>query len=225
MRDEKIRIFNVLWSSHNGGPSPDGNIRTELFLSGCSRAANGEPCEECFNPDLWNKDVYVAYESPEDIFKKIKRYAPNKYITIVGGEPLDQLEGLSKLCELLKRDEFHITVFTSFTLPEIQEKFRDKDAYLDRLFSNIDILIDGKYDKNEHIPTKDSITAFSTSVGSGNQVIWDFNRWNNFSQETLTGYYARDIMDIYVRKDNRLIYIYKDNASELSKLFTRPGGD
>lgn len=222
MRDEKIRIFNVLWSSRNGGPSPDDNIRTELFLSGCSRAANGEPCEGCFNPDLWDKDIYVAHESPENVFQKIKKYAPNKYITIVGGEPLDQLEGLSKLCELLKHNGFHIIVFTSFTLTEVQENFKDKIAYLDKLFSNIDILIDGKYDKNEHIPTEDSITAFSTSVGSGNQVVWDFNGWNNSEQKTLTGYYAHDIVDIYVRKDNNLIYIYKDNARELS---TQPGGD
>ena len=114
-----MRIFNVKWTSRTAGPSPDDNRRTEIFLAGCKKAAKGHPCQGCFNQELWNKEHYVADASPEQVVNRIQKYAPNKYITFVGGEPLDQLDELIEVCRLLKRAGYHIIVITHYELHKL----------------------------------------------------------------------------------------------------------
>lgn len=215
MVDKSLRIYNVLWSSRNGGPSPDGDIRTELFLSGCSRAEHGHPCEGCFNVDLWDKNNFIAKEEPEEILEKIKKFAPNKFITIVGGEPMDQGIGLSYLCRLLKMNGFHVLLFTSVPGKTLYTFYRKKFPSIVRLLHNVDVIIDGEYKKEEHLLDPDINTAFNNSVGSGNQIIWDFHGWNKSGHKKLQGYYARDLADIYVHNNHELTYLYKDNAESV----------
>lgn len=205
----KLRIFNVLWSSKNGGPSPDDDIRTEIFLSGCNKAISGEPCKGCFNYELWDPDRYVAEVTPLEAFEKIERFSPNKYITFVGGEPLDQVGPLAELCKLLKAKDYHIIVFTHFKLDTFQGISEREE-----LLKYIDILIDGEYDIKEHLPNKDIDTAFNNSIGSGNQVVWDIHTWNNSQHAICAGFYARDIVDMHIKDNNELIFIYKDDAKQ-----------
>ena len=108
----KIKIFDIKWSTKTAGPSPYNNERTELFFFGCKKALEGNPCIGCFNPDLWDCSKAIYDYTPEEIAFKIKEYAPNKYITIGGGEPTDQIDGLIELTRLLKAMDFNIMVYT-----------------------------------------------------------------------------------------------------------------
>ena len=141
---QPLKIFNVKWTSKSAGPSLDRNSRTEIFLAGCKKAREGNPCKGCFNQELWSKDVYYGLEMPQEAFKKIKRFAPNKYITFVGGEPLDQVGPLADLCELLHNDGYHILVISHYTVAAILTKTASSPA-MEKLVNNIDVLIDGEY--------------------------------------------------------------------------------
>lgn len=205
---DKLRIYNVLWSSVNGGPSPDRNIRTELFLSGCKIASQGYPCDDCFNPDLWDANNYVAEEKPEKVLKTIQKFAPNKFITIVGGEPLDQFEPLSKLCKLLKENGYHIILFTHYLLINMVQS---KSSEMYTLLNNVHVIIDGKYHKSKHLPQEDIDTPLNNSVGSGNQIVWSIEP----DAGTAKGFLASSLLDIYVTQKYKLLYLYKDDAKKL----------
>ena len=203
---EKIKIYNVLWTSTSGGPSPLGNKRTEIFLSGCKMAHTGHPCKDCFNPGLWDASEFVAECTPEEAFENITKFAPNKYITFVGGEPLDQIEPLSKLCAYLKADGYHIIVFTHYTMLNVLSMEHGKS-----LINNIHILIDGKYDENQRIYRDKFGDGLTDAIGSANQVVWDCDA------EEITGITAGELAGIYVCPDFSLRYITKDDTvKELS---------
>lgn len=83
-----INIFNVRWSVDTAGPSPLNNVRTEIFLEGCKKAIEGNPCKGCFNSSTW----IHGRSTPQDPVKVASHIANNcnGYVTIGGGEPTDR---------------------------------------------------------------------------------------------------------------------------------------
>lgn len=169
-----LYLYKVSWTSVTAGASPDGNNRTELFLWGCSRGANGRPCKGCFNPLLWKVSDDAIGMNPLEVAEQINKMAPNKFVTIVGGEPLDQLDGLTELCDELKKRGFHIILFTSFKLKDLIKKKR-----IIKLIKRIDLLVDGMYDSSQRIYDESLADGLHDAIGSANQIIWDLNGWNN----------------------------------------------
>jgi len=209
--DKNIKLFGVKWSTDEGGPSPDDNMRTELYFMGCERAAAGNSCDGCYNSDLWENRPGATVRKPADMAAHIAKYAPNKFITIVGGEPTDQLEGLTELCKLLKADGFHIIVFTWKTLKYLTitcggQRYRE-------LLENIDILVDGEYKADQRIYVEDMGDGFLGTIGSANQTIWDLKEWrdDNFSK-VINGHPAGDLAGFYVLQNGDLRYITKYNV-------------
>ena len=119
--DEGIKIFDIRWNTITAGPSPYNNERTELFLLGCKKAAQGNPCKGCFNSSLWDSSKAEFSWDPLEVAKKINELAPNKYISIGGGEPTDQLYYLITLCKELKEYGFHILLYTYQDFKKIKE--------------------------------------------------------------------------------------------------------
>lgn len=194
-----MRIFDINWITQTAGPSPDNNKRIELFLKGCSRAEQGNPCPGCFNPDLWDSSAEKEH-TPESVAGQIARHAPNKYITIGGGEPTDQLGELIKLCRELKKRDFHIMVIT---YKELLEHLQE----LNPLLEYIDILVDGPYTPKEHIYVPDMIDGFYGTIGSGNQIVWDVNRNK--------GYESRKLAGLILERSNKLTYMVKENSKSI----------
>lgn len=204
-----MRIYDVKWKSHSAGPSPKNNERIEVFLAGCKIASNGHPCKNCFNPGLWNPEHVMVEDTAKNIAENIYTHAYHKYITFVGGEPLDQIDELAEVCKLLKEYGFHILVFTHYEMEEVVLMKHGMS-----LLNNIDILIDGKYDESERIFDDVNFRdGFRNSVGSGNQVIWDLN--NHVGDTIGYGMPARDLVGLYLTKNDELKFITKDsNSSE-----------
>lgn len=200
-----IRLFDVKWSTTSAGPSPDHNRRTELFFMGCKIAAAGKPCEGCFNPALWHVAPDVTVRLPQDVAKQVQRFSPNKFITIVGGEPTDQLEGLTSLCKLLKEDGFHILLFTHHTLSymSIRPQFHPLLYY-------IDVLIDGKYIRDKHIYNKDAGDGLHDAIGSANQTIWDLKAYRDTDAKFVQGFRAGDLAGVYILPNHEILYITND---------------
>ena len=209
---EKLRIYNVKWTSHSAGPSTDGNKRTEIFLAGCKRAEEGNPCKGCFNPSLWKSDSYFGLSSPEEALRNIKKNAHNRYITFVGGEPLDQLNPLSELCRLLKEAGYHIIVITHYTLSEQKDMMNEdnKDSWC-KLWNNIDIMIDGEYREEERIwDSEKAGDGLHDVIGSGNQVIWDFKGWRDTDFKDMYGCPAGNLEGLYMNNNDDFVYILKN---------------
>lgn len=201
-----LRIFDTKWSTTIAGPSPEGNQRTELFLKGCQKALQGSPCPGCFNQPLWD-DWAEKFHRPEDVAEQIARFAPKKYVTIGGGEPTDQFEGLIELCWHLKKKDFHILVYTH---KELETALLGPQVpYFEALLESIDILVDGPYEPSQRVYNEAAEDGFLNSIGSGNQVVWDVNRKR--------GYAMRDIIHMHLRPDRQLVFVLKQDA--LPKFF------
>lgn len=205
-----MKIYDVKWTSQNAGPSSDNNKRTEVFLFGCSKASNGNPCRECFNPMIWKVPNKVKEYSVHEVIETIARFAPNKYITFVGGEPLDQLEDLVEVCRGLKDKGFHIIVFTHYTMINL---LNSSTSILNQeLLKAIDILIDGEYVKGKHIYNDNAGDGFHDAIGSSNQFIWDCNYTNINQFSFIQGLPASSLVGIYVSPNFELKYITKEDC-------------
>lgn len=190
-----LRLFDVLWKTKNAGPSPDDNRRTELYFGGCKRAMSGNPCPGCFNPLLWNGDV-CRPRTPESVVRSLDANFIPKYITIVGGEPTDQLDGLKELSRLLKEHGYHIMLFTWRGVEWVKQNLNDKEI------SNFDIIVTDPYVESERIYNVNRDDGIHNVVGSGNQRIWLPN------EDKI--YYARDVRMMILNKENNLkVVLYK----------------
>ncbi len=221
-----IKLFSVTWATDTAGPSPDNNMRTELFLKGCKKAIDGNACKGCFNKDLWNGEAEFTY-TPEQMATQIIKMAPNKYITIGGGEPTDQIDDLVELTFLLKKAQFHIMVYTWRDLESILKAYHERpyeipnesfEEKMIRLLSHIDILVDGSYDENERLYNGKQGDGFLSSVGSGNQIIWDTRMHRTpympeYNQ--IEGYKMRDLAGLYINPDKTLTYITKEKKEPI----------
>ena len=107
-------------------------------------------CEGCHNPETWNFNCGKE-DSKENILNKIltllNKNNIHRNLSILGGEPLCD-ENIDFTMEILKQvkqkyPSIKTFVWTGYTYEELCK------LYKDIIFDNIDVLIDGKYDKNQ----------------------------------------------------------------------------
>lgn len=107
-------------------------------------------CEGCHNPETWNFNCGKE-DSKENILNKIltllNKNSIHRNLSILGGEPLCD-ENIDFTMEILKQvkqkyPSIKTFVWTGYTYEELCK------LYKDIIFDNIDVLIDGKYDKNQ----------------------------------------------------------------------------
>ena len=80
-----LSIFDIKLEATTAGPSPDNNKRTEVFLLGCKKAHQGDPCPGCFNSITWDTSRVEFTRDPVELAAFLNEITPNKYITIGGG--------------------------------------------------------------------------------------------------------------------------------------------
>ena len=226
-----ILLRDCNWSVTTAGPSPYNNERTELFLLGCNKAMKGNPCKGCFNSTTWNKETALWSHDPIKMAEHINNNAPNKYITIGGGEPTDQIDNLIILCKELKKYDFHIMMYTwrdllkamscnfEYVMPscidEANYSYR-LDLAIKDLLQYIDIVVDGQYKDEERLYQQELGDGLLSSIGSGNQKVWDIKVYNEQpklprNSKYLYGKYMRDLAGLYIKPDtNDLVYITKE---------------
>ena len=169
-----IKLHDILWRTKNGGASPDDNRRTELYFAGCRKALSGNPCKNCFNPALWDNKNHIPHESKE-IADALDAHKIPKYITIVGGEPTDQPEGLQELIDLLWERHYEIILFTWHDVEYLLRNFGMG------LFNKIAYAVCGPYDEAYRIYDTSKDDGVHNVIGSANQVIakQTFNGWDS----------------------------------------------
>lgn len=86
-------------------------------------------------------------------------------VTFSGGDPFERPQEFSYIAENVIKEDFNIWCYTGYTFEFIINNF-EKRPYWKELISDIDVLIDGKFDKNK----KDDNLKYR---GSSNQRILD----------------------------------------------------
>lgn len=111
--------------------------RSALWLQGCTAG-----CKGCIAPDLQTLDggSLMSVDKLADMFEGC---SGTEGITVSGGEPLYQADGLCRLLERIKRKDHSVVIYTGFLFEELKDS---EDESIQRLLHGLaDIIIDGKY--------------------------------------------------------------------------------
>lgn len=148
-----INIADIMYDSKIYGPG----IRTVIWFQGCSLR-----CKGCINPQLWSFKKNREYDIPSliDLVKSDK-------VTLLGGEPLDQIE-IKELLTHLKEQNISIVLFTGYDVEEINQELYNC------IENTCDMLISGRY-----IESKNNKNLYLR--GSTNQQISLFNNLIDFT--------------------------------------------
>ena len=116
----------------------DGNgIRTVIWTQGCSHN-----CPSCHNPSTHSFDGGELVDV-EDVIERIEKLSNQDGITFSGGDPMFQAKACSIIAKKIHELGMNVWAYTGFTFEELLDK--GNKEILDFL-SNIDVLIDGKFE-------------------------------------------------------------------------------
>ena len=144
-------------------------VRFVVFFQGCVLR-----CKYCHNPDTWAFNIGIKYTA-EDIIKRLlrnKEFYETGGITATGGEPMCQIDFLTELFSLAKKNKIHTCLDTSGIM--FDKVNRDK---IDALLEVCDlVMLDIKHiDEGEHIKL----------TGMSNKAVLDFARYLNEKQRKM----------------------------------------
>ncbi len=108
---EVKKMKGKIHSYESFGAVDGPGIRFVVFFQGCPMR-----CAYCHNPDTWDMGKAAIEAEPKEIISKIKRnisFYKTGGITATGGEPLMQLEFLTELFKLAKKNKIHTCLDTS----------------------------------------------------------------------------------------------------------------
>jgi len=134
--EPSLRVFRIYHGSVVEGPGR----RSVAQLSGCDRR-----CVGCFAVETWPLESGVNMTISEVVEKVLDPIGePRDGVTVLGGEPFLQLDGLLALMGAFKQRGQHVTLYTGYTLEELTSR---RDALTAEILPLTDILIDGPFVK------------------------------------------------------------------------------
>ncbi len=131
-----LRIAGLVEGSITDGPG----IRLVVFGQGCPHG-----CPECHNPE--SHAPAGGFETTVGAILKV--FAKNPLyagVTLSGGEPFIQARAMAHLAELIRQWGGSVVVYTGYRYEELAAS---EDASVRALLEQADLLIDGKYDRNQ----------------------------------------------------------------------------
>ncbi len=131
-----MQVDRILFPVTTLGPGK----RLTVWTIGCSKR-----CRGCANAELQRADPSRDIPAPE-LVRSIKRTLGGKIpdgVTVTGGDPMEQPEELLRLLDGLSDLTDDILVYTGYTVRELQKRIDPE--LLEKLFSRIGVLIDGRY--------------------------------------------------------------------------------
>lgn len=133
----KLNIHAIIPSSRVNGPG----ARVVVFFQGCGRS-----CPGCFNPET-HSFAERELVTPEEIFAGLPE-SPVEGLTVSGGEPFAQTEGLVLLLKAARERSLSTIVYTGYAIEELNNIEAAREA-----LKYIDVLVDGPFIETEKEPT------------------------------------------------------------------------
>ena len=144
-----LDIYKIISNTTVEGPGE----RFCIWFQGCKKH-----CDGCWAKETWSFGVGQKY-SVDALFEMIKSTKNIEGVTFLGGEPFEQAQDLGLLAQKIKENGLSVVCFTGYTIEELKAK---QDLFIDRLLENVDLLIDGEFQKDKFDLTR-------PWVGSSNQ--------------------------------------------------------
>lgn len=121
--------------------------RFVLWMQGCSLQ-----CPGCFNSDMLSTEPKMMLKC-EEIANIILQQQNIDGLTITGGEPFEQAEGVFNLCSRIQRYVPYLSImaYSGYTFETL---FQKGDIWQKRLLQQIDILVDGPFIEAQKAPLK-----------------------------------------------------------------------
>ena len=146
-----LRVATIVDETEAEGPGR----RFAVWVQGCSLR-----CAGCCNPEMFDArrgepmaiDALAA-RIPESV----------EGITLLGGEPFEQAAGCAALARAAKARGLSVMVFTGYTRAELAARADSAE-----LLAEIDLLVDGRYDRTRPEPPP---PAGRRWIGSANQIM------------------------------------------------------
>ena len=119
---EQMLLLNNL--DFRGSVSDGPGVRNIVFFQGCDRH-----CPGCHNAGTWDTENGERM-SVDELVSVIDENTPLRRITISGGEPLLQPEGLLTLVRMLHEKDYDIAVYTGRSLEDVPQEILDNIDYI-----------------------------------------------------------------------------------------------
>ena len=169
MSDIKGRIHSVESFGSVDGPG----VRYIVFLQGCHMR-----CKYCHNPETWKLED-GELQTPQEVFDKAYRYhnywKDNGGITVSGGEALLQIEFVTELFKIAKKEGVHTTLDTSANPYTEKEPFYSKWLELMK-YTDLVLLDIKQIDEEEHIKltgqSNKNILAMARKLSDMGKPMW-----------------------------------------------------
>lgn len=146
----EININRIIYKTEVEGPG----VRYCIYVQGCKIR-----CVGCANQEMWDFDSGKSMDT-ETIIKSLKASKSSiEGITFLGGEPLDQAQAVLEIATASQAMGLSVVLFTGYLKEYL---LQSKNDVLEKLFKNVDLLIDG--------PFIEEMCDYSRAwVGSSNQ--------------------------------------------------------
>lgn len=140
LRYRVLRVATISDDTEAEGPGR----RWALWVQGCTIH-----CPGCCNPEMFVRDG--GTEMSLDALVERMRAARAKGvegISVLGGEPFEQAAGVADVCRAAKALGLTVMVYSGYRLEELRAR---GEAAAD-LLAEIDLLVDGRYDREQPEP-------------------------------------------------------------------------
>jgi len=130
---DSIYLYRIYHHSTVDGPGR----RSVVQVAGCSIR-----CAGCYVPETHER-ANGKLISIEEIVEEIdKKSCEHDGVSILGGEPFDQSESLQILVERLKAKNYHLVIYSGYTLEDLLAR---KSEITNKILAKTDLLIDGSF--------------------------------------------------------------------------------
>jgi anaerobic ribonucleoside-triphosphate reductase activating protein len=134
--NQHIHLFRLYHDS-----TVDGfGRRSVVQVAGCSIR-----CAGCYVPETHERASGRLVSIEEIITEINERRLLHDGVTVLGGEPFDQAASLQTLVKKLKAKNYHVCVYTGYTLESLQARGEES---INRILEAVDLLVDGAFDSN-----------------------------------------------------------------------------